>query len=89
MPAAPMPPQSPLEHPDRFVRRHIGPDEQEVAEMLRTVGAASLDELIEQTIPKTIRVRQPLRLPPAKTELELLDLAQSLAARNDPWRPRI
>jgi glycine dehydrogenase len=81
-----MPPPYPLEHPDRFVRRHIGPDEQEVGEMLRTVGAASLDELIEQTIPKTIRVRKPLNLPPAKTELELLDLAQSLAARNDAWR---
>jgi glycine dehydrogenase len=81
-----MPPQYPLEHPDRFVRRHIGPDEQEVTEMLRTVGAASLDELIEQTIPKTIRVRKPLNLPPAKTEFELLELAQSLAARNDPWR---
>jgi len=76
----------PLEHPDRFANRHIGPDEPEVAEMLRVVGARSLDELIDQTIPGTIRLRRPLNLPAAKTEYELLELAQSIAARNETWR---
>jgi glycine dehydrogenase len=75
-----------LEHPDRFANRHIGPDEPEVAEMLRVVGASSLDDLIDQTIPSTIRLRRPLNLPAARTEHELLELAHAIAARNETWR---
>jgi glycine dehydrogenase len=79
-------PASPLQHPDRFANRHIGPDDAEITEMLRVVGAASLDELIDQTIPSTIRLRRALNLPPARSEHELLELAQSIAARNEAWR---
>jgi glycine cleavage system P protein (glycine dehydrogenase) len=76
----------PLAHPDRFVHRHIGPDEEEVAEMLRAVGATSLDQLIDQTIPSTIRLRRKLDLPAAKTEHELLEQLGALAAENEVWR---
>ena len=62
-----------LAHPDTFVARHIGPDDRDVAEMLRVVGKSSLDELIDQTIPGTIRLRRPLVLPPALSEHELLE----------------
>ena len=41
-----------LAHPDRFALRHIGPDDAETDAMLRVVGARSLDELIDQTIPR-------------------------------------
>jgi glycine dehydrogenase len=75
-----------LDHPDRFARRHIGPDEQQVDEMLRSVAASSLDELIDQTIPATIRWRRPLRLPAPKSEHELLEQLHSIASKNEVWR---
>jgi glycine dehydrogenase len=78
-----------LEHPDRFVTRHIGPSEEDVTEMLRAVGAASLEELIEQTIPSSIRLRRPLALPAAKSEHELLEFLQSVAAKNEVYRSYI
>jgi glycine dehydrogenase len=75
-----------LGHPDRFVRRHVGPDDRQIADMLRVVGAASLDELIDQTIPAGIRLRRPLALPAARSEHELLELARGIAQKNEPWR---
>ena len=71
-----------LVHPDRFALRHIGPNEEEVAEMLRVVGAASLDELIDQTIPSSIRFRRALELPEAETEHALLEHLRAIASKN-------
>jgi len=51
---------------DTFPRRHIGPDEAEVREMLATLGYRSVEELIEATIPEGIRLRRSLRLPAAR-----------------------
>lgn len=75
-----------IEPSDRFVRRHIGPSDRDVADMLRIVGAGSLDQLIDETVPSTIRLRRPLDIPPAKTEYELLERCREIAATNDPWR---
>jgi glycine dehydrogenase len=75
-----------LEHPDRFAPRHIGPDDTEIQDMLRVVGAASLDELIDQTIPAAIRLRRALELPPARSEHELLELAHAISQKNEVWR---
>src|SRR6516162_4401623 len=75
-----------LAHPDRFAPRHIGPSDEEVAEMLGVVQCKTLDELIDQTIPPGIRLRRPLALPPARSEHELLELAHSIAQKNDLWR---
>ena len=44
-----------LEQKTDFIRRHIGPGEEEVRALLATVGAESLDDLIEQTVPAAIR----------------------------------
>ena len=41
-------------------RRHIGPSPKEMAEMLSVLGVADLDELIDQTVPKSIRQEKPL-----------------------------
>ena len=71
---------------DTFPRRHIGPDEGEVREMLETLGYRSLEELIEATIPEGIRLRRELRLPAARGEHELLDLLHALASRNEVFR---
>ena len=75
-----------LEHPDRFATRHIGPDADETKQMLRAVGASSLDELIDQTIPASIRLRRPLSLPAARSEHDLLELAHAISQKNDVWR---
>ncbi len=71
---------------ERFAQRHIGPDDAHIAEMLETVGARSLAELIDQTIPATIRLGRPLNLPAARTEAKLVEDLQAIAAKNEPWR---
>lgn len=62
-------------------RRHIGPTPAEMDEMLKTVGAESLDALISETVPKGIRQKAPLTWP-ALTEHELLEKMQAVAAKN-------
>jgi glycine dehydrogenase len=65
-----------------FARRHIGPSPDQIREMLETLGAASLDELIEETIPISIRQRERLEIGPALSESEALERARMLGARN-------
>lgn len=60
-----------------FVRRHLGPSAEDVTEMVGVIGAASLDALIDETVPASIRLRQPLNLPAARSEEgALADLAE-------------
>jgi glycine cleavage system P protein (glycine dehydrogenase) len=66
-----------------FVRRHLGPSPEDVEAMLATVGAASLAELIERAVPASIRDDDPLDLPPAGTEPEILDRLADLAGQNE------
>src|SRR6267378_1007687 len=56
------------------------------AEMLKTLGFASLDALIDATVPRKIRLRQGLSLPKGLTELEVLTYFRALAARNQVFR---
>jgi glycine dehydrogenase len=62
-------------------RRHIGPSPVEMAEMLKTVGVASLDELIDQTVPAFIRQKSPLGWAPL-SEHDLLARMRQVGARN-------
>ncbi|MFV0492102.1 MAG: aminomethyl-transferring glycine dehydrogenase [Pseudorhodobacter sp.] len=62
-------------------RRHIGPSPSEMEEMLKAVGAKDLDELIAQTVPKSIRQEDPLTWAPL-AEHELLEKMRGVAARN-------
>src|SRR4051812_16818686 len=71
---------------ESFVPRHVGPDDGDVAEMLRTLGFPSLDALIDATIPTKIRFRGGLDLPAGLTELEILAYLRSLAAKNQVFR---
>ena len=60
----------------RFARRHIGPQPEDIASMLATVGAPTLDALIDETVPAGIRATKPLVLPAARSEEQALaDLA--------------
>jgi glycine dehydrogenase len=72
--------------PDRFVDRHVGPDAREEAEMLRALGAVSLDALIAETIPADIRFAGALDLPAPVGEAEVLAELRALAARNQIWK---
>jgi glycine dehydrogenase len=67
---------------DDFLHRHIGPNENEIARMLGTVGAHSLDELIEQTVPADIRIPQALPLPGPVPEHEALERLAVIAGSN-------
>ncbi|PSJ47281.1 glycine dehydrogenase (aminomethyl-transferring) [Zobellella endophytica] len=71
-----------LEQNNAFIGRHIGPSEQEVAEMLAVVGAESLDDLIHQTVPANILNDQPLGIGASRTEVEALAYLKSLARQN-------
>ena len=71
-----------LECADAFVARHIGPDEAEIAHMLRVVGVASLDELAARTVPATIVSLDKLPLPDAVDEAAMLAELRALAGRN-------
>src|SRR6476659_3867631 len=68
--------------PDGFESRHIGPGPHDVRAMLETIGVASLDELIAQTIPDDIRQRSPLDLGTALSEIEALAKARQGAAHH-------
>jgi len=71
-----------LRNQDKFENRHHGKDAQELQEMLSTIGAASLDELIDQTLPPAIRLQKPLNLPRPKTEQEFLQGIRKIASKN-------
>jgi glycine dehydrogenase len=68
-----------------FVRRHIGPSPQDVAAMLETVGAKSLEALMSETMPASIRQKAPLDLGPALSETEALAHMKELAAQNQTF----
>lgn len=73
---------SELESRDDFIRRHIGPGESHVSAMLETIGVSSIDELIDKTVPKSIRSTEPLDLPPNKSERYTLSYLRKMAERN-------
>ncbi|MFB6097939.1 MAG: aminomethyl-transferring glycine dehydrogenase [Salinibacter sp.] len=75
-----------LSSTDTFAQRHIGPTDEDVEAMLDTLGYESLDALVDATIPDSIRTAEPLDLPPALTEQQVLDAAQNRAGDNANWR---
>jgi len=66
-----------------FLPRHLGPDEADLARMLEVVGVDSVEQLLEHTIPDSIRSSAPLALPPPIPEAEVLDRLRALADRNE------
>src|SRR5438128_5481823 len=74
---------------DYFPSRHIGPSPDERDAMLREVGAASLEALIHEAIPASIRLKRPLNLPPAETEHDYLARLTTIARKNKTFRSYI
>jgi glycine dehydrogenase len=73
-------------HPDRFVRRHIGPTPGDAGDMLRLLGYASLDALVDAAVPRPIRLGKPLALPAARGEHEVLAALKETAGQNQVCR---
>ncbi len=67
---------------DNFVTRHVGPRENDIKDMLEAVGVSSMDELIEQTVPANIRLKEPLKLQEGLTERRYYRRILDLAAKN-------
>lgn len=67
---------------DTFVRRHVGPRPHDLPEMLATIGAPTLDALIDEAIPASIRRPDPVALPPGESEHAYLTRLRGVAAKN-------
>src|SRR5687768_10245858 len=68
----------------RFSTRHIGPQADDREKMLAALGLPDLEQLVEQSLPRSIRSAEPPALPPALSESETLALLRNLAGRNQP-----
>jgi len=78
-----------LEQQDAFIGRHIGPSADEAAAMLAELGADSLAALIDETVPGSIRVKQPIALGNPKTEAQVLTELKAIAGQNQIKRSLI
>nr|XP_033781749.1 LOW QUALITY PROTEIN: glycine dehydrogenase (decarboxylating), mitochondrial [Geotrypetes seraphini] len=74
---------------DDFSDRHIGPGDKEKREMLRTLGLESIDDLIDQTVPASIRLKRPLKMDDHICENKLLETLHEIASKNKIWRSYI
>ena len=71
---------------DQFTYRHIGPRKNDAALMLKKIGARTFEELIDQTIPSSIRMENPLELPEGISEYEYFNSLKEIASRNKVYR---
>lgn len=78
-----------LNEQDKFVNRHIGPDQTQVKEMLEVIGVTSLDKLIDETIPSKIRLKNNLCLDDALSENKFLEHLKAVAEKNKIYKSYI
>jgi glycine dehydrogenase len=74
---------------DTFVSRHNGPGKTEVQEMLNKIGVTSVEELITQTVPQNIRLKEELKVGKAMTEYQYLKHLKKLSQKNKVFRSYI
>jgi glycine dehydrogenase len=73
--------------PDQFQNRHIGPNESEVFDMLQTIGVKSIDKLIDETVPASIRLKKAPKVGgDGFTELEYLNHIREVASQNKVFK---
>jgi len=68
---------------DTFVHRHIGPNEEEIQFMLNKIGAVSIDQLLEETLPSSIRLKSPLPIEKGISEYAFSKHIHQLGKEND------
>jgi glycine cleavage system P protein (glycine dehydrogenase) len=78
-----------FEHPDKFVNRHIGPNEVEINEMNETIGVKSLDSLIDDIVPEHIRLKKELTIDKPLSEFNYIKGLKSIAAKNKVFKSYI
>ena len=78
-----------LQYSERFQDRHIGPNDADIHTMLAACGVHSLDELVKQTVPSSIRLKRPMELKPAMTEAEYLHHVGHIARKNRTFKSYI
>ncbi len=71
-----------LENHAEFIQRHIGPTVEQQTTMARAIGYDNLDALIDDTVPAAIRRQQPMQLPGAQTEQQVISRLRELASLN-------
>ncbi|MDD1437714.1 aminomethyl-transferring glycine dehydrogenase, partial [Dolichospermum sp. ST_sed10] len=69
-----------------FTQRHIGPNSDDVQQMLDILGLSSIDDLIDKTVPQGIRFHQTLNLPAAQSEYAALGMLKQIADKNQVYR---
>ena len=74
---------------DRFADRHIGPRDSEIREMLDIIGARDFDDLIDQTIPKSIRLEKPLHIGTGLSEYEYQQYIREIGNKNKRFKTYI
>lgn len=74
---------------NNFTRRHNGPNEKDLPEMLEMAGVKDLDQLIDETLPKAIRMKKPLNLPDGINEYEYIMHLREIASKNKLFRTYI
>lgn len=74
---------------DRFSARHIGPGGDDTSAMLGEAGVKSLEALIDETVPSSIRLKEPLDLPPGLSEHRLLHELRAISKKNKVFKSYI
>ncbi|MEG1499237.1 MAG: aminomethyl-transferring glycine dehydrogenase [Bacteroidales bacterium] len=74
---------------NNFACRHIGPNQEQTTKMLKTIGVSNMDELIDKTVPESIRLKKSLDLPIGLNEYEYLNHLKTLASKNKIYRSYI
>ena len=71
---------------DNFIKRHNGPRDHEIDQMIKKIGVSSLDELIDKTVPKAIRLDKPMAIGKGMSEFEYSKRIRSIAAKNKLYK---
>ncbi len=74
---------------DNFLKRHLGPEDHDLDKMLKVIGVKSVDQLIDETIPASIRLSGDLDLPEGMTEYEYLNHIRELGKKNKLFKTYI
>jgi len=69
-----------------FVKRHIGPTSSQMEEMLKVIGLKNVDDLISETIPRSIRLEKKLNLPAGISENQFIDKFSRIARKNKVYK---
>src|SRR5690606_33156745 len=78
-----------LDYPQEFIYRHIGPDERQTGDMLKSMGLDSIDQLIDQTVPKIIRGEETKALATSCSEHQALAELKTIAQKNRIYKSYI